>query len=84
MDLSHEERTLNARAAYQQTEARVRRACTDKASIARILAAFPVDSVDQWLHLGGACPYWPTQRREREAWCAEINRQRSEFAGVTA
>ena len=80
MDLSHEERTLNARAAYQQTEARE----TDKARIARILAAFPDDNVEQWLALGGACPYWPNQRREREAWCEEINRQRAEFSAVAA
>ena len=78
MDLSHEERTQNARAAYQQTEARE----SDKARIARILADYPVDGVDQWLNLGGACPYWPNQRREREAWCAEINRQRAEFSAM--
>ena len=78
MDLSHEERTLNARAAYQPPVARE----SDRDRIARILAAFPVDNVDQWLALSGACPYWPNQRRERDAWVAEINRQRGEFSAM--
>lgn len=74
MDLSHAERGTAARNTYQSTEATAR----DKALIANVLRAHPVECIDQHLALGAVCPYWQSQRREIEAWIREIRRQRGE------
>ncbi len=72
MDLAKHERALAA----QIHEPEYRASSRDQLLIAEVLRQHPVECIDQHLALGAACPYWPSQRRERESWLREIARQR--------
>lgn len=77
MDLSHEERTQNARAAYQQ---KPKLPAYVPRLIADILERYPNPrDVSRYLELGKANPF-PGDKRFCAAWLAEIHRQEGRAA----
>jgi CRP-like cAMP-binding protein len=69
MDLSHEERSRNARA-VDPDEAPKR----DRELIRQVMRTQP-RAILRYVELGRVCPYEPTQKRQRAAWVREIHRQ---------
>lgn len=71
-DLSHVERGTNARSAYGKRKS----SDADAKTIADVLKNMDGrKEMDVCLAIGAACPYAKEQKREREAWVAEANRQ---------